>query len=129
MGKNDWTRVDGVKAKGKEAKMSEERHDNEAVRRERAQTHAGDVISGSGRRGTPRRMGQMVSVRLDGGLVSRLRAIAEQRGVTLSDLLREGAELIVQDAYASAHPKMSFTISGAQEALPPAASGRTYATN
>lgn len=109
--------------------MSEERHDNEIARREKAQAHAGEVVSGSGRRGTPRRMAQMVSVRLDGGLVSRLRTIAEQRGLTLSDLLREGAELIVQDAYASAQPRMSFTISGAQEALPTVADDRTYATS
>src|SRR5215212_398684 len=129
MGKNDWTRMDGVKAKGKEAKMSEERHDNEAVRRERAQAHAGEVVSGSGRRGTPRRMGQMVSVRLDGGLVSRLRAIAEQRGVTLSDLLREGSELVVQKTYAAARPRVAYTVSGVDQAIPTAADHHAFAAN
>ncbi len=121
--------MDGVRAKGKEAKMSEERHDNEIARREKAQAHAGEVVPGSGRRGKPRRMAQMVSVRLDGELVSRLRAIAEQRGLTLSDLLREGAELMVQDAYTSAQPRISFTISGAQEALPTVAGDKAYAAN
>jgi hypothetical protein len=120
--------MDGDRAKGKEEKMSKERHDDELARRERAQAYAGEVISGSGGRGSPRRMAQMVSVRLDGGLVSSLRTIADQRGLTLSDLLREGAELIVQDAYASAQPKMSFTVSGAQEALP-TADPRAYAAN
>ncbi len=109
--------------------MSKERHDDEIARREKAQAHAGEVIPGSGRRGSPRRMAQMVSVRLDGALVSSLRAIAEQRGLTLSDLLREGAELIVQGAYASAQPKMSFTISGAQEALPTVAGDKAYSTS
>lgn len=101
--------------------MSEERR-GEIARREEAQAHAGKVVPGSGKRGTPRRMAQMVSVRLDGALVGSLRAIAEQRGLTLSDLLREGAESVVRNADASAHastqPRMSFTVSGAKEALP-----------
>lgn len=109
--------------------MSKERHNDEIARREEAQTHAGEVILGSGVQGSPRRMPQMVSVRLDGGLVSSLRAIAEQRGLTLSDLLREGAQMIVQNAYVSAQPRMSFTISGAQEALPSTAGGEVHAVN
>lgn len=109
--------------------MSKERHDDEIARREKAQAHAGEVIFGSGGQGSPRRMAQMVSVRLSAGLASSLRAIAEQQGLTLSDLLREGAELIVQDAYASAQPRMSFTISGAREALPTIASDKAYAAN
>ena len=129
MGKNNRTKMDGDRTKGKGAQMSEERHNNEIARREKAQAHAGEVISGSGERGSPRRIAQMVSVRLDGGLVSALRTIAEQRGVTLSDLLREGAELIVQDAYASAQPRMSFKISGAQEALPTTVGDKVYAVN
>jgi hypothetical protein len=98
--------------------MSEERRESEIARRERAQAHAGEVVVGSGRRGRSRRMAQMISVRLDGELVSRLRTVAEQRGVTVSDLLREGAQLIVQNEYASAQPRTSFTISGAQAAPP-----------
>ena len=97
--------------------MSEERRESEIARRERAQAHAGEVVLGSGRRGKPRRMAQMISVRLDGELVSRLRTVAEQRGVTVSDLLREGAQVIVQNEYASAQPRTSFTITGAQAAL------------
>ena len=130
----EWERITGLKwtgsgQGGKEKKMSKERHDDEITRREKAQTHAGEVISGSGVQGSPRRMPQMVSVRLDGGLVSSLRAIAEQRGLTLSDLLREGAEMVVQNAYASAQPRMRFTISGAQEALPTSAGGKVHAVN
>jgi hypothetical protein len=104
--------------------MSDERHENEATRREKALAHAGEVVSESGSRGTPRRMSQMISVRLDGELVASLRTVAQQRGLTLSDLLREGAELIVQHAYEEARPKISVTISGAHEALPSAAGRR-----
>jgi len=124
MGKSNGAGMEGVEAEGKEAKMSEERRESEIARRERAQAHAGEVVVGSGRRGKPRRMAQMISVRLDGELVGRLRTVAEQRGVTVSDLLREGAQLIVQNEYASAQPRMSFTISGAQAALPTLVSGR-----
>ena len=109
--------------------MSEERRDNEVARRERAQAHAGEVVSGSGKRGKPRRMGQMVSVRLDGELVSTLRAIAEQRGVTVSDLLREGAELVVQKTYAASRPRISYTISGTEETIPTAANHHAYAAS
>jgi hypothetical protein len=62
-------------------------------------------------------MAQMVSVRLYGELIVKLRDVAKERNSTLSDLLREGAELVVEDAYASAQPQTSFTISGAREAL------------
>ena len=81
--------------------MSEQRA-SEIARREEAQAHAGEVVAGSGKRGKPRRMPRMVSVRLDGELVAELRAVARQRNTTISDLLREGAELIVQDAYSDA---------------------------
>lgn len=107
--------------------MSGEMRNSEVARRERAQAHAGEVISGSGKRGKPRRMAQMVSARLDGELVGRLRSIAAQRGVTVSDLLREGAELVVQNTYAAAQPRVRFTISGAQEALPTRTSDEIYA--
>src|SRR5215208_908095 len=111
------------------ATMSEERRNSEIARRERAQAHAGEVVPGSGKRGKPRRMAQMVSVRLDGELVSMLRTIAEQQDVTVSDLLREGAEQVVQKTNAAARPRISYTISGADEAIPTAADHHAYAAN
>lgn len=81
--------------------MSEQRA-SEKARREEAQLHAGEIVAGSGKRGSPRRMSRMVSTRLDGELVRNLRSVAQQRNTTLSELLREGAELIVRDAYADA---------------------------
>ncbi len=108
--------------------MNDQRN-SEVARREEAHTHAGEIVAGSGKRGKPRKMAQMVSVRLDGELIGKLRVVAEERNATLSDLLREGAELIVEDAYASARPRTSFTISGAKEALHETTSGRALATH
>ncbi len=109
--------------------MSEERRNNEITRRERAQAHAGEVVSGSGKRGKPRRMAQMVSVRLDGELARTLRAIAEQREVTVSDLLREGAEQVVVKTHAAAQPRIRYTISGAEHAIPTATDHDAYAAD
>ncbi len=109
--------------------MSKERRSNEIARRERAQAHAGEVVPGAGSRGKPRRMAQMASVRLDGELASRLRTISAQRGVTVSDLLREGAELVVRNTYAASQPRIRYTISGAQEALPTKVDDGVYAAH
>ncbi len=100
---------------------------SEVVRREEAQAHAGEIVAGSGSLGTPRLMSQMVSVRLDGELIGKLRVVAEERNATLSDLLREGGELIVEDAYANVRPRVSFTISGAKEAFHETMSGGALA--
>src|SRR5829696_8666152 len=129
MGKSNKEGMERLGARGKETKVSKERRDNEIARRERAQAHAGEGVSGSGKRGKPRRMAQMVSVRLDGELISTLRTIAEQRGVTVSDLLREGAEQVVRKTYAAARPRTSYTITGADQAIPTAADHHAYAAN
>ena len=80
--------------------MTEHWRDEEARIREEAQAHAGEIVEGSGTRGSSRRLPQMVSVRLDGGLVAALRALARQRGVTMSELLREGAECVLAGQHA-----------------------------
>lgn len=49
------------------------------------------VIEGSGRRGEPRRLDQMISARLDPTLVAALKQLAAKRGISLSDVLREAA--------------------------------------
>src|SRR5260370_41806243 len=49
------------------------------------------LVEGSGRRGEPRRLDQMISARLDPVLVAALKQFAEQRGISLSDVLREAA--------------------------------------
>jgi Arc/MetJ-type ribon-helix-helix transcriptional regulator len=53
------------------------------------------LIEGSGRRGEARRLDQMISVRLDPVLVAALRDLAAKRGVSLSDVLREAALLLL----------------------------------
>ncbi len=107
--------------------MNEEQYNEEIRRQAKAEVGAGKVVPGSGRRGKPRRMAQMVSVRLDGELVGKLRIVAKERNVTLSDLLREGAELIVEDKYTGAQSRASFTITGAQQALHETMSERALA--
>jgi predicted DNA-binding ribbon-helix-helix protein len=73
------------------AQMSDEARRSEQERRELAQQHAGEVVEGSGRVVTPRRLGQMVSLRLEPAVAEALRELANQRGISLSELLREAA--------------------------------------
>lgn len=76
--------------------MNDEAHRSEQERRELAQRHAGEVVEGSGRAVTPRRLGQMVSLRLEPGLAEALRNLADRRGISLSELLRESAILMLE---------------------------------
>lgn len=46
-------------------------------------------------------MKQMVSVRVDMDMLSALRSVANERGVKVSDLLREGAAKLLQDSKTS----------------------------
>src|SRR5829696_519822 len=106
MGTSVWRKMERTqkgedRAKEKGGTMSEQRA-SEIARREEAQAHAGEIVAGSGQRGSPRRIARMVSVRLDGELVRELQNVAQQRNTTVSDLLREGAEYIVRDAYSDA---------------------------
>jgi hypothetical protein len=95
--------------------MTEDWRDEEVRMREEAQAHAGEIIEGSGSLGTPRRMAQMTSVRLDGNTLRRLRALARERGVTLSDLLREGAELVLEGQHTEETRTYIRVIEGATE--------------
>ena len=95
--------------------MSEDWRDEEIRTREEAQAHAGEIVEGSGSRGTPRRMPQMVSVRLDGGLVAALRVLAKRRGVTMSDLMREGAESVLEGHHTEETRAYITAIRGATE--------------
>ena len=84
------------------AQMSDKVRRSEQERRELAHEHAGEVVEGSGRAVAPRRLGQMVSVRLEPGLVEELRELARRRGVSLSEALREAAiRLLEADQVAS----------------------------
>jgi hypothetical protein len=112
-----------------EEKMNEERRKSERERRELAQAHAGEIVEDSGMLGTPRLMSQMVSVRLDGKLAMELWAAAERRGVTLSDILREGAKLVLQEEHDAARPRVSYSISGVSQPYPTPTGDEAYAAN
>lgn len=94
--------------------MNEEKRNSEIERRELAQAHAGEIVEDSGILGTSRLMSQMVSVRLDGGLVIELWDAAERRGITLSELLREGARLVLQEEHVDTESQMSYKVGGAK---------------
>jgi predicted DNA-binding ribbon-helix-helix protein len=73
---------------------------DEAARRELAQQHAGEVVEGSGRAVEPRRLGQMLSVRLEPQLAEALRRVADRRVTTVSDLLRDAViEVVAAEGY------------------------------
>lgn len=54
------------------------------------------LIEGSGRRGQNRRLDQMVSARLDPMLVAALKDYAAAHSVSVSDVLREAALLLLE---------------------------------
>jgi hypothetical protein len=113
---------EGNEEKMEENKVNEEKRKSEIERRQLAQAHAGEIVEDSGILGTPRLMSQMVSVRLDGQLVIELWAAAERRGVTLSDVLREGARLVLQEERAKAEREADYTIGTIDGAKPRIAS-------
>jgi hypothetical protein len=74
------------------------------------------LIEGSGRRGESRRLDQMVSARLDPPLVASLKHLAEKRGISFSDVLREAALLLV--AREQAQNVISFCVKVTNETRP-----------
>jgi hypothetical protein len=71
--------------------------EGEAMTDERPQ----GLVEGSGRRGESRRLDQMISARLDPTLVAALKSLAAKRGMSLSDVLREAALLLIAREEAS----------------------------
>lgn len=69
---------------------------NEAERRELAERHRGEVVSGSGEAIEGRSLPHIVSVRLQPHLIAALRELARDRGVSVSDLIREGAQWVTE---------------------------------
>lgn len=84
--------------------------ESERQRRERAQQHAGDVVAGSGRVIEPRRLDHMISVRLEPELVTRLRRMATENGMTLSDILRRAASLLIAEEERSHAPIVRLSV-------------------
>lgn len=77
--------------------MPEDIRASERDRRETAYEHRGELAEDSAEPVTPRRLDHAVSVRLDPEVLSALRDVAESRGTTVSDLLREGAQRVLEE--------------------------------
>jgi predicted DNA-binding ribbon-helix-helix protein len=75
--------------------MPNERREDEKRRREAAQASIAEVLPG-GHEVAGRSIKQMVSVRLEAQLLKELRELAEEQGVSISDLLRRAAVELVE---------------------------------
>lgn len=83
---------------------------SEIQRRELADAHRGKVVPDSGTPVEGRRLGQMVSLRLEPDTIVALRDIASRRGVTMSDLLREGVGMVLATDQQAGTVKVSLRI-------------------
>jgi hypothetical protein len=68
---------------------------SERERRELANAHRGEVVPESAVPVQPQQLDQVVSLRLDPNTITTLREIANRRGMTMSDLLRQGAGMVI----------------------------------
>ena len=84
---------------------------SEIERRELADAHRGEVMPGSGSPVEGRRLGQIVSVRLEPDTIVALREVANRRGVTVSDLLRDGAGMVLATDQQAGTVSVSFRTS------------------
>lgn len=75
--------------------MGNDRREDEKRRREAAQAGVGEVQP-EGHEVPGRSIKQMVSVRLEAQLLKDLRQLAEEQGVSISDLLRQAAVELVE---------------------------------
>lgn len=79
--------------------MNEDKRLSEPERRATAQAAAGSIVEpGTGHEVPAREMKQMISVRFEPELVQALRKLARVRGITLSDLVREAAVRLINEA-------------------------------
>jgi hypothetical protein len=76
--------------------MSAER-EAEIEARRRADEARGQVVEGSGERIAGRRLPQVISLRLDGELLSALRAYAIDKNLSLSDVMRSAAVSFLEE--------------------------------
>lgn len=81
--------------------MIENINKSEKVRRAEALAALGGDIVSVPVEVSGKEMKQMVSVRVDMDMLSALRNMANERGVKVSDLLREGAAKLLQDSKTS----------------------------
>jgi len=85
-----------------------EKQSSERDRRQRAYVARGDVDESVAEDVAPRKVNQMLSLRLDGAAVTALRALADQRGVTVSDLVRDAVTLFLTTETTSATSYVTY---------------------
>jgi Family of unknown function (DUF6290) len=85
-----------MEASDKEWAMSIEREE-EIEARLTAEEARGQVVEGSGERIAGRRLPQVISLRLDGELLSALRAYASDKNMSLSDVIRSAAAKFLEE--------------------------------
>lgn len=78
--------------------------------REAAFEAQGDLDEESTEAVEPARLSQMVSLRLDGHVAAALRDLANERGCSLSELLREAASRLLDEAARPATPMVRFEV-------------------
>jgi hypothetical protein len=71
------------------------KRDDEIALREAARATRGKVVAGSGTAIEPRKLDQMVSLRLDPEILADLRKLANQAGTGVSELLRTAASQFI----------------------------------
>jgi hypothetical protein len=71
---------------------------SEKERRALAEAHKDEIEVDSATPVSPKRLGQMISLRLDPDVAIALRDLAVRRGMSVSDLLREGAARVLASA-------------------------------
>lgn len=94
--------------------MANDAPKNEKELRDELDRNADNIIvEGSGQAVAPRRLGHMVSLRLEPELAAALRQLANRRGKTVSELLREGAAVLLENERASTRSIYSYVVFGA----------------
>jgi hypothetical protein len=85
-----------------------DKQSSERERRDQANAARGDLVEGVPEEVVPRKVSQMLSLRLDGATVTALRALADQRGVTVSDLVRDAVALLLSAETTSATSYVTY---------------------
>ena len=84
---------------------------SETDRRDLAFSNRNQVTDDVGEKLAPTNLSQMISLRLDGDLVTALRQHAESRGTTVSELLREAAaRLLTSEQTPTNRPVVSYRV-------------------
>lgn len=107
VGASDWQGMEAITV------SDDARERERELREELDRTADNAIIEGSGEPLPPRRLGHMVSLRLEPEFAAQLRELADRRGMSLSELLREGAALLLMKEYPSPRWTYHYVVFGA----------------